>query len=45
MDDETYFAIDGNEWQGKYYYDHPSISVDDSFKYIAKNKFPQKIML
>lgn len=44
MNDESYFTTDDNEWQVKYYYDHPSTSVDNSVKYIAKTKFPQKIM-
>lgn len=34
MDDETYFTMDGNEWQGTDYYDHPSTETAEKVKYI-----------
>jgi hypothetical protein len=44
MDDESYFTVDGNEWQQQSYYepeDHPTEDV----KFIRKTKFPTKVLL
>lgn len=45
MDDETYFTMDGNEWQGMHYFDHQSIEIDPKVKHIEQCKFPKKVML
>jgi hypothetical protein len=45
MDDESYFTIDGNEWQQQSYYkseDHPATK---DVKFIRKNKFLAKVLL
>jgi hypothetical protein len=44
MDDESYFTVDGNEWQQQSYYeseDHPAI---EDVKFIRKTKFPAKVL-
>lgn len=45
MDDESYFTINGNEWQGKNYGDQKGIEVSDEVKYISKEKYPKKVMV
>lgn len=45
MDDETYFTLDGNEWQGKYFYDSPKAQVKEDVKFVEHTKFPGKILL
>ena len=45
MDDESYFTLDGNEWQGKFFYDDSTTPVENSVKYITKTKFPKKVMV
>jgi hypothetical protein len=45
MDDESYFIINGNEWQGKNYGDQEGIEVSDEVKYISKEKYPEKVMV
>ena len=45
MDDETYFTMDGNEWQGNHYFDYPSIEISSKIKHIEHSKFPKKVML
>jgi hypothetical protein len=45
MDDESYFTVDGNEWQQQSYYegeDHPST---EDVKFIRKTKLPAKVLL
>jgi DNA-binding transcriptional regulator YhcF (GntR family) len=45
MDDESYFTINGNEWQGKNYGYQKGIEVGDEVKYISKEKYPKKVMV
>jgi hypothetical protein len=46
MDDQSYFTVDGNEWQHQRYYkseDHPAT---EDVKFIRiKTKFPVKVLL
>lgn len=42
MDDETYFTMDGNEWQRKYYFDYPRGPVDPKNIFIKKKSFRRK---
>jgi hypothetical protein len=45
MNDESFFKVDGNEWQQQCYYkseDHPAI---EDVKFIRKSKFPAKVLL
>jgi hypothetical protein len=45
MDDESYFTVDGNEWQQQSYYvseDPPA--TEDNVKFIRKTKFPAKVL-
>ncbi len=45
MDDETYFTVEGNEWQPKYYYESPDHDALEKEKFIHKTKFPGKVIL
>lgn len=45
MDDESYFTLDGNEWQGEHYFENPNGLVDDKVKYVEHTKFPKKVMV
>lgn len=44
MDDESYFTMDGNEWQGQYYYERDD-NVDKKVKYVEHTKYPKKVLL
>ena len=45
MDDESYFTLDGNEWQGNYYFENTNGPTDENVKYIEHTKFPKKVLL
>lgn len=45
MDDESYFTLDGNEWQGKNYFEKSGNVVDVNVKYVEHTKFPKKVLL
>ena len=45
MDDESYFTLDGNEWQGHHYYDTPESVAADHVKISPTTKFPEKILV
>jgi hypothetical protein len=45
MDDESYFTVDGNEWQQKSYYESEDHSAIEDVKFIRKTKFPAKVLL
>lgn len=44
MDDESYFTMDGNEWQGKHYFEGKR-PIDDNIKFVEHTKFPKKVLL
>jgi hypothetical protein len=43
MDDESYFTVDGNEWQQQSYYESEEHPATEDIKFIRKTKFPAKI--
>lgn len=46
MDDETYIDMNGCDFSGnKYYYESGLLPVDESVKFRAKTKFPQKVLI
>lgn len=45
MDDESYFTVEGNEWQEKYYFESSEHEAPKTSKYISKTKFPGKVLL
>lgn len=45
MDDESYFTVEGNEWQTKHYYESSEHEAPERSKYIYKTKFPGKVLL
>lgn len=45
MDDESYFTVEGNEWQQKYYFESEDQPAPEKFKLIKKCKFPAKVLL
>lgn len=45
MDDESYFTVEGNEWQPKYYFESSSRKAPEKAKFIRKTKFPGKVLL
>lgn len=45
MDDESYFTVEGNEWQQKHYYESKDRPAPDQAKFIRKTKFPAKVLL
>lgn len=45
MDDESYFTVEGNEWQSKHYFESSSHKAPDKSKFIHKTKFPGKVLL
>jgi hypothetical protein len=45
MDDESYFTVDGNEWQQKIYYESEDHLATENVKFIRKTKFPAKVLL
>jgi hypothetical protein len=42
-DDESYFTVDGNEWQS--YYESEDHPATEDFKFIRKTKIPAKVLL
>jgi hypothetical protein len=45
MDDESYFTVDGNEWQQRSYYESKDRPATENVKFIRKTKFPAKVLL
>ncbi len=45
IDDESYFTLDGNEWQSQDYYYHESSSTSDEVRYIEQQKFTEKVLM
>lgn len=45
MDDESYFTLEGNEWQQKSYYESAEHPAPESIKLIKKSKFPRRILV
>lgn len=45
MDDESYFTIDGNEWQENSYYDDGRVEINDETRYVSAAKYPQKVLV
>jgi len=43
-DDESYFTLDGNEWQWQHYFQGRG-EVENAVKYIEHSKFPKKVLL
>lgn len=41
MDDETYFTLEGNEWQPKTYYYDGKKKIDPSVQYLEQEKYPK----
>jgi hypothetical protein len=45
IDDESYFTVDGNEWQQQSYYESGDQPLTEGVKFIRKTKFPAKVLL
>jgi hypothetical protein len=45
MDDESYFTVDGNEWQQQNYYESKDHLALEGVKLIRKIKFPANVLL
>lgn len=45
MDDESYFTVEGNEWQSKHYFESSTHKAPEKAKFIQKTKFPGKVLL
>jgi hypothetical protein len=45
VDDESYFTVEGNEWQLQSYYESENHPATEDVKFIRKNKFPVKVLL
>jgi hypothetical protein len=45
MDDESYFKIDGNEWQQQSDFESEDHPATKEVKFIRKTKFPAKVLL
>jgi hypothetical protein len=45
MDDESYFMVDGSEWQQQSYYESEDHPATEDLKFIRKTKFPAKVLL
>jgi hypothetical protein len=45
VDNESYFTVDGNEWQLQSYYESENHPATEDVKFIRKNKFPVKVLL
>lgn len=45
MDDECYFSLETPKWADKYYYEQNDSCITKNGKFIAKSKFPQKVMM
>jgi hypothetical protein len=47
-DDESYFTVDGNEWQQQSYYEsevHPATEDGKLIRQVYNTKFPAKVLL
>jgi hypothetical protein len=44
-DEESYFTVDGNEWQQKNYYESDDYPATEDVQFIRKTKFPAKVLL
>jgi hypothetical protein len=42
---ESYFTVDGNEWQQQSYYESEDHPTKEDVKFIRKTKFPAKVLL
>jgi hypothetical protein len=45
MNDESYFTVDGNEWQHQSYYESEDHPATGDVKFNRKTKFPAKVLL
>jgi hypothetical protein len=45
MDDESYFTVDGNEWQQQNYYESEDHPATEDVKFIRKTKFAANVLL
>lgn len=45
MDDESYFTIEGNEWQGDSYYECEGHEIPENVKFKTRSKFPKKVLV
>jgi hypothetical protein len=45
IDDESYFTVDGNEWQQQSYYESEDNPATGDVKFIRKTKVPAKVLL
>jgi hypothetical protein len=45
MDDESYFNLEGNEWQQKSYYESVEHNAPESVKVFKKYKFPGTVLV
>jgi hypothetical protein len=45
IDDESYFTVDGNEWQQQSYYDSEDHPATEDVKFIHNTKCPAKVLL
>jgi hypothetical protein len=45
MDDESYFTVDGNEWQQQSYYESEDHPATEDVKIIRKTKFPVQVLM
>jgi hypothetical protein len=45
MDDETYFTVDGNEWQQQNYYESEDHPATENVKFVRKSKLSAKGLL
>jgi hypothetical protein len=45
IDDESFFTVDGYEWQQQSYYESEDHPVVEDVKFIRKTKFPAKFLL
>jgi hypothetical protein len=45
LDDDSYFTVDGNEWQQQSYYESEEHPVTEDVKFIRKTKFSAKVLL
>jgi hypothetical protein len=45
MADESYFTVDGNEWQQQSYSESEDHPATEEVKFVRKTKFPAKVLL
>jgi hypothetical protein len=45
MNDESYFTVDGNEWQQQSYYETEDHPAKEDVKFIRKTKITGKVLL